>query len=249
MKKLEITASSRTGCVRTNNEDMLLIDSQTLRNGKLKRQADLHQANRFLVALADGMGGHNCGEVASADALENLSYFIADLPVKMTAGQLNEYICQWLKSINTMLESKGLLDPTYRNMGTTLVALLFYENEFYWMNCGDSRLYRLHNGQLTQISTDHSLARETGDRSLSSYITNCIGGGCKTSYIDFVKCTELIQSGDVLMLCSDGLNDMVDDNEICKLLERGFDADALCQVAEDAGGYDNVSVIVIRVDD
>jgi protein phosphatase len=133
-------------------------------------------------------------------------------------------------------------------MGTTLVALAYYNDEFFWMNCGDSRLYRLHEGTLVQITTDHSLSNLLGNNKHSNIITNCIGGGCKNSYIDLVLCTPDVQSGDLFLLCSDGLTDMLPDETIERMLVEGSDATALCVAAEAAGGYDNVSAIVVRVE-
>jgi protein phosphatase len=133
-------------------------------------------------------------------------------------------------------------------MGTTLVAIAYYEGEFYWMNCGDSRYYSMNSkGELHQISTDHSLNNLLGKREHSNVITNCIGGGCKTSYIDLVRCTPDIVAGGTLLLCSDGLTDMVSDDTIQQMLADGCEASALCRVAEDAGGFDNVSAVIIRV--
>ena len=133
-------------------------------------------------------------------------------------------------------------------MGTTLVAIALYEGRFYWMNCGDSRLYRLHEGKLQQLSTDHSLSNLTGEKSHSHIITNCIGGGCKSSYIDIVECSDQVASGDTFLLCSDGLSDMLDDATIERLLNDGSDANGLCRAAEAAGGFDNVSVALIHVE-
>ena len=247
MLKLEITAASRIGCVRTNNEDMILVGEWFVRNSKLRAHYSTGESDRYLVALADGMGGHSGGEVASSDTLHNLQFFFGDIPSGLKTSDFNEMIVEWLESINNILSSKGHSDPIYRNMGTTLVALAYYGGEFYWLNCGDSRLYRLHEGRLSQVTTDHSLSNLMGIDEHSSIITNCIGGGCSTSFIDMVRFTQDVQPGDVFMLCSDGLNDMVDDREIERMLSEGFDADALCQAAEDAGGYDNVSVCVISV--
>ena len=235
---IDITASSRTGCVRTNNEDMLLIGELLLRNGKMSSRVATSGSDRYLLALADGMGGHSCGEVASADTLSNLRFFFNDMPAGLKPGGFEEAICGWLKSINNI---------ACRDMGTTLVALAYYGGLFFWMNCGDSRLYRLHDGGLTQLTKDHSLNNLMGVAKHSNLITNCIGGGCKTSYIDIVECTDQVMPGDTMMICSDGLTDMISDDEIRGILSDGFDADALCQAAEDAGGRDNISVIVARM--
>lgn len=247
MYTLNISASSRTGCVRENNEDMLLIGEWYIRNGKMSTTIQTFDSDRYLLALADGMGGHNSGEVASSEALHNLQFFFNDIPGSLKPGDFTETIFEWLGSINNIIESKGLVEPQYKGMGTTLVAIAYYDKEFYWMNCGDSRLYRLHDGVLQQLTTDHSLSNLLGEEGHSNIITNCIGGGCKNSFIDLVKFTEDVLPGDTFLLCSDGLSDMLSDEEICQKLIDGYNADELCQDAETAGGFDNVSVIVVKV--
>ena len=247
--KLSISAASHVGCVRQNNEDMALVGDKFIRNGKHWTMVDTENTDfdRYLVALADGMGGHSSGEVASSEVLHNLQYYFNDLPSKMSVEDFNEAIFEWLESINNIIDSKGHVEPRYAGMGTTLVALAYYNSEFYWMNCGDSRFYRMHGSALQQLSTDHSLSNLMGSEEHSNVITNCIGGGCKTSYIDVVQCTPEVCEGDVLLLCSDGLTDMLTDMEILTLLENGADATKLCKAAELAGGYDNVSAVVIKL--
>ncbi len=243
-----ITASSRTGCVRQNNEDMVLVDSYFARNGKLVGRFDSSATDRYLLALADGMGGHSSGEVASSNVLHNLQFFFSDLPVGLSIGDFNETIYEWLSSINNIITSMGINEERYHRMGTTLVCMAYYGGHYFWMNCGDSRIYRIHNGSITQLSSDHSLSAITGMAEKSNIITNCIGGGCKNSYIDIVECTTDVLPGDVFLLCSDGLTDMLTDSEIAYLVNGGASADALCKAAEDAGGRDNVSVILARVE-
>ena len=244
--KFSITASCRTGCVRKNNEDMALVGSTLLRNESLATQIDTSTDVRYLMAVADGMGGHNSGEVASSDVLHNLQYFFSDLPVGLSIGDFNEAIYEWLESINNIIDSKGRHDQRYSKMGTTLVAMACYGGEYYWMNCGDSRIYRLHGNSLIQLSTDHSLSNLMGASERSSIITNCIGGGCKNSFIDIIRFTADVKPGDTFLLCSDGLTDMLTDGEILHALLDGLDADELCQMAEAAGGRDNVSAIIAR---
>ena len=245
--KISITASSRMGCVRSNNEDMVLVDQWCVRNGVLKTEVDTDTIDRYLIALADGVGGHNSGEVASSDVLHNLQFFFSDLPLGLDISHFNETIYEWLTSINNIIESKSSYDERYNRMGTTLVAFAFYGREFYWMNCGDSRIYRFHNGKLTQLSTDHSLSTLVGDTGHSNIITNCIGGGCKHSFIDIVQCSADVLPGDVFLLCSDGLTDMLPDSRIAQLLAAGKNADVLCKEAELAGGFDNVSVVIATI--
>ncbi len=247
MFELHITAASHVGCVRTNNEDMLYVNGQFIRDGEHATTINTDEAGRSLIALADGMGGHNSGEVASSDVLHNLQFFFDDMPEGLEPGSLYETICDWLDSINNIIDAKGKSDAQYFGMGTTLVALVYYQGDFFWMNCGDSRFYRMRNGQLQQVSTDHSLSNLLGRSEHTNVITNCIGGGCTTSYIDMVKYTADVAVGDVFLLCSDGLSDMVPDATIERLLAEGADAHALCLAAEEAGGFDNVSAIVIHV--
>ena len=196
MYEFDITACSRVGCIRDNNEDMILIGDHFIRDNETETTVSLNENERFLFALADGMGGHNCGEVASSDVLHNLQFFYHDIPASLGIADFNESIYEWLNSMNNIIDSKGRADIQFKNMGTTLVALAYYENNFYWLNCGDSRLYRLHDGRLIQMTTDHSLSNLMGSKEHSNIITNCIGGGCTTSYIDIVQCTNEVESGD-----------------------------------------------------
>ena len=169
------------------------------------------------------------------------------MPTGLSVPDFNEAIVEWLDSINNIIDSKGHSDPRYYCMGTTLVGFAYYGGEFFWMNCGDSRVYRLHEGQLTQLSTDHSLNNLMGANERSHLITNCIGGGCDTSYIDLVKCSDIVVPGDIFMLCSDGLTDMMANEDICTLQRQEATGDRLCSAAIDAGGYDNVTVCVIKI--
>lgn len=249
MAHFYITASSRVGCVRANNEDMIMLDHDFIRDAVESKTIDLTSSERLILALADGMGGHKCGEVASSEVLHSLRYFFGDLPNNLPADEFATSIRKWLMSISLEINSRGLANPAYSDMGTTVVALAYLAGEYYWMNCGDSRLYLLHKGELRQLTTDHSLSQVLGLKEHSSQIVNCIGGGCKDCYIDIEKITEKIEVGDKLLICSDGLTDMISDDIICQRMMDGCDADTLCQMAEDAGGFDNVSVIVVHVEE
>ena len=243
---MELSAASRIGCVRHDNEDMILAGYQFIRDDEYRTQLELGERDRYMMAVADGMGGHLSGEVASSDVLHNLQFFFSDLPVGLNASSFNEMIVGWLESINMILDSKGKADEQYKGMGTTLVALAYYDGDFYSMNCGDSRLYRLRNEELVQLTTDHSLSSLMGDQKHSSVITNCIGGGCTNSFIDVVHIVD-IQDGDTYLLCSDGLTDMMSDNRLSILLAEGADANDLCNAAIVRGGFDNVSACLIKV--
>ncbi len=247
MSRIVLTAASRVGCVRSNNEDMVLAYDKYVRGEAYQTEFMTENADRFVIAVADGMGGHKAGEVASADALTNLHYFVNDLPKGLSIGEFNEMMMEWLSSVNQIITSKGHVDPRLAEMGTTLVGVVFYNGRYYWMNCGDSRLYRFRQEKLTQLSTDHSLNNLKGEKRHSNIITNCIGGGCKSPYLDLYEFTEDFLSGDVYLLCSDGLSDMVPDESIERLMQANASANRLCEAAIEAGGYDNVSACVFSV--
>ena len=246
MITIHVSAASRVGCVRHQNEDMILVENRFIRNEELRTIIELTKNDRLILAVADGMGGHNRGDVASSDVLHNLQFFFHDLPTGLEPGSFNEMIVGWLESINNYVASKGRADEQFKGMGTTLVALAYYEGNIYSMNCGDSRLYRFRHGELTQLTTDHSLSNMLGSERRTSVITNCIGGGCTSSYIDIVMMTDDVLKGDVYMLCSDGLTDMLTDKSISALLADGAEANDLCQAAITAGGLDNVSCCLIK---
>ena len=248
MSRIVLTAASRVGCVRSNNEDMVLAYDKLLRSDAYKTEFMTENTDRFIIALADGMGGHNAGEVASEETLSNLKYFIHDLPRGLAPGEMNEMMVEWLNSVNKMINSRGLMDTSKLDMGTTLVGVLYYGERYYWMNCGDSRLYRLRDGQLTQLTVDHSLTKNDGSQRHSNVITNCIGAGFKDSYIDFYEFTNDVLPGDTYLLCSDGLNDMITDLEIQELMVANKTANQLCEAAIEAGGFDNVSTCVFHIE-
>ena len=248
MNKIVLTAASRVGNVRSNNEDMVLAYDRFIRSDIYQTVFSPDNLDRFIVAVADGMGGHNAGEIASEMVMQNLKFYFNDLPKGLTAGELEETMNEWLQAIHQNVNARGRANRSMAEMGTTLVALLYYGNRYYWMNCGDSRLYRLRDGELAQLTTDHSLINSTGEKKHSNVITNCIGAGCKDTFIDMIEFTPDFLPGDTYLLCSDGLNDMLKDEIICEMLKKETTtANVLCEEAIKAGGYDNVSACVLRV--
>ena len=103
MKKLYVTAASWRGCVRNNNEDMILVGSSFIRNDDFKTTMELSESRRAMIAVADGMGGHNSGEVASSEALHNLQFFFSDIPSGLSADGINQMMADWLESINNII--------------------------------------------------------------------------------------------------------------------------------------------------
>ncbi|MBR1879747.1 MAG: serine/threonine-protein phosphatase [Prevotella sp.] len=248
MSKIVLTAASRVGNVRSNNEDMILAFDRFIRSDIYQTVLAPENLDRFIVAVADGMGGHNAGEVASELVMQNLKFYVKDLPKGLSSGELEEAINDWLQSVHQTVNARGRVNKSMSDMGTTLVGLLYYGKRYFWMNCGDSRLYRLRDGQLEQITTDHSLINAEGEKKHSNVITNCIGAGCDDTFIDMIEFTDDFKIGDTYVLCSDGLNDMVPDVIIARMLQEGATANDLCEEAIAAGGYDNVSVCVLRVE-
>ena len=248
MSKITLTAASRIGCVRSNNEDMVLAYDKLIRSDVYSNEFDTETIDRFVIAVADGMGGHNAGEVASSDVLGNLKFYMGDLPRGLASGEFMDMMHDWLQSVNQIITSKGHADPSMLEMGTTLVGIVFYNKKYYWMNCGDSRIYRFRNGELELLSNDHSLSNARGEKKHSNVITNCIGAGIRIPYMDMFEFTDEFLSGDTYMLCTDGLNDMISDERIKQLMCEHANANTLCEAAIEAGGFDNVSVCIFTVD-
>lgn len=247
MRDILISASSQLGCVRSNNEDMILVSDRLVRNDIMNCRIRLTDTDRFVAAVADGMGGYKAGEVASEETLSNLSFFVGDLPVGLNSDSLKTLFDNWTDSINKILASKGSVDPKLTMMGTTLVSVVYYNGMFFWINSGDSRLYRWRNNALKQISVDHKPSYSSSCRETAGMVTNCIGAGSTSSYIDMTEFTDDIEAGDIYVLCSDGLSDMISDDDMNSIIISDGDADALCRAAVQAGGCDNVSVCMIKI--
>jgi protein phosphatase len=249
---LEIASCTDPGMVRSHNEDSIAADPA---NG--------------LVVLADGMGGYNAGEVASGMAttviVTEMQQMLAGAAPHQIDPRTNQEIArrlvreQVLKA-NTSIYQAAQSQPQYAGMGTTLVVGLFYDNRVLVAHLGDSRLYLLRQNKLKQITRDHSLLQEQIDSGLISaeqakhaqhknLVTRALG-------IDPSVEPEMheypTRPGDLYLLCSDGLNDMVDDEDIAMTLQAlganlNLAAQQLVQMANDNGGRDNVSVILVRV--
>jgi len=249
---LEIATCTDPGMVRSHNEDSIAADPA---NG--------------LVVLADGMGGYNAGEVASGMATTVIITEIRQLLGKAQPYDVdqktNEEIAgrlvreQVLKA-NSSIYAAAQSQPQYAGMGTTLVVCLFYDNRMLAAHLGDSRLYLLRDGKFKQVTRDHSLLQEQIDSGIitaeqakkaahKNLVTKALG-------IDPVVEPEIheypTKPGDVYLLCSDGLCDMVEDEDIGMTLQAlggnlKLAAQQLVQMANDNGGRDNVSVILVRV--
>ncbi|MEW6165288.1 MAG: Stp1/IreP family PP2C-type Ser/Thr phosphatase [Pseudomonadota bacterium] len=242
---------SDAGRVRSNNEDSVLANAQL-----------------GLAVLADGMGGYNAGEVASGMATAVLGSelehaFATRLPHEMDPGGevlARAALRDVIGRTNAAIHQAAISQPKYAGMGTTLVAALFYDDRVAVAHVGDSRLYRMRGESLDQLTRDHSLLQEQIDSGMltpeqarlsqnKNLVTRALG-------VDTTVDTEInefaVQPGDIYLLCSDGLNDMVEDDEIALGLgslsaNLPLCAEQLVQMANDNGGRDNVSVILAKV--
>lgn len=249
---LEVVQRTDPGRVRSHNEDAVFSDAAT-----------------GIVVLADGMGGYNAGEVASGMATTLLAAQLAgalgerapqNLDTDEARGLARQYLLECIGEANAAVFRAAESQPQYQGMGTTLVAGLFYDNTLTLAHVGDSRCYRLRGGTLTQITKDHSLLQEQIDSGLYSpeqarretpknLVTRALG---VEAIVEIDIEDHAVDSGDIYLLCSDGLSDMVGDAEIAMTLEflaanLELAATQLVQMANDNGGRDNISVILIRV--
>lgn len=215
-----------------------------------------------LVVLADGMGGYAAGEVASDIAVSVITDVIQQhfLHQPIVPDELWQVLVDAVLEANTAIIAAALDEPTYRGMGATLVAGLFDQDRLIVAHAGDSRAYRLRNGMLTVITRDHSVLQERIDAGLitveqarSSSIRNLVTRALGVESELAVEVREhAVEQGDVFLFCSDGLNDMLDDDEIAQVLRLGRGelkqtCAALVSAANEAGGADNISVVLVGI--
>jgi len=246
--KLRITAVCDVGCVRQNNEDMILVGKKLLRDDRLQGAVEPDEETPvFIVAVADGMGGANAGEVASQMVLEMFREGVYGLASSLDDEALKMAINSLCLEIHQKVLQDGMADAATRGMGSTLVGLLYYEGRLALINAGDSRLYRYRNGTLMQISRDHSLRNLSGNSDApSNVIVNSFGGGT-AFYVDFEPAGKKTLVGDIFLLCSDGVSDMLSDEEIEEVLAKEGFEDALLETSKNKGGEDNITYVLVEV--
>jgi serine/threonine protein phosphatase PrpC len=235
--RLVFAAATDVGRMRKNNEDSYL-------------------SSQPVAAVADGMGGHSAGEVASAIAIEELAALGSRGPWENETAATDD-LKQAILRANRRIREMAASDRKLNGMGTTLVALLEDGDMVHVANVGDSRGYLLRQGELSQVTVDHSLVQElVDDGRLSpedaerhpqrSVITRALGIDPE---VEFDLFTYKLQVGDRLLLCSDGLSDVVEPSQIRKVLLRFRSAQhaarQLVTVANEQGGPDNITVIVV----
>lgn len=231
------TYLSDTGKKRTNNEDQCLLNFS-------------NHTSTCQAILADGMGGHNAGEVASELAVQFMFYRMSRKD-KISEESMFDFIIE----SNRAIFEQSLLDASQKGMGTTLTACHISQDRLIWGHVGDSRLYHYSSNNLIQITTDDTLNQKFKDEGLRS------SKGTEHILLKALGTKEVVtpSTGSIILdtsiahrflLCSDGLTDLVDDNSIQDILSitsAKLAAESLVALANQRGGKDNVSVIVFDV--
>lgn len=251
--KLRYAGNTHVGIKRSHNEDNLLV---------------VQEQNLYMVA--DGMGGHASGEVASEMAVQTVAEFFEETsadddvtwPYKMEKARRYEEnrLAAGIKLANLRIYETASQNAAQRGMGTTICAISFSGDSAYLGHVGDSRIYRLRGDEMTQVTEDHSLLndyikmKDLTEQEIENFphknvIVRALGMK-ETVQVD-VKYEEP-QPGDLYMLCSDGLNGMVTDPDIREVMIEHRDdleacCDALIQAANDGGGNDNTTVVCVEV--
>lgn len=247
--KLDITGLTDVGKKRSHNEDSIGSDREL-----------------GLAVLADGMGGYKSGEIASAMAVNMILEEVRAGIRAIRRGEIDNetgfskeslLIKAAIAKANATIFQTAQSQPQCQGMGTTLVAAMFYDDRMTVAHIGDSRLYRLRNDQFEQITVDHSLLQELIDKgfytpeeakhSLNKNLVTRAMGIESDVRADLQE--DVVMPGDVYLLCSDGLSDLVEDEEMHLTLNKYGDnlakvAEVLVQMANEKGGKDNISVIL-----
>ncbi|MBX7149739.1 Stp1/IreP family PP2C-type Ser/Thr phosphatase [bacterium] len=239
------------GRKRNHNEDSFLINE-----------------NLRLFVIADGMGGHSGGEFASRLAVSTIEEVIQGINsdpeatvisgVNTDEAEYGDRLKYAIQMASSKIYDRALYDTALKGMGTTTVAAIFYDRELYIANVGDSRAYLFHANKIRQVTVDHSLVSEQVQAGvisqkdakahrLKNIITRSVGYQEEVE-IDLEKFE--VHMGDKLLLCSDGLSNMVEDGDIEKIVTTHSPKEAckkLVDAANQGGGEDNVSVVIVEV--
>ncbi len=250
--KIDFAELTDTGRVREHNEDAIGSDGDI-----------------GLMVLADGMGGYNAGEVASGIAVQIVAELASEGADREERNDIDPHSGMMRQSIvlrdavyraNKIIYQTAQSQTHCEGMGTTIVACMFYDDKVSVAHVGDSRAYRLRGGQLDQVTLDHSLLQELVDRGFYSaeeaqrstnrnYVTRALG---VEPTVEVEVHEYEVLPDDIYLLCSDGLCDMVEDEDIHLTISTFNDSldvvgQQLVDLANDHGGRDNVSVMLAQV--
>ncbi len=239
---MEAFAKTHTGKVRTNNEDCYFISEQGPK----------------LFIVADGMGGHNAGEVASQVAVDAVKSFVEnEIDGAKSLELIEEMLLGSIRHANAEVYELSKTKENMEGMGTTLTLLLVVEDMMYFAHVGDSRAYLYKEESLEQITNDHSLVGElvragtiTEEQARvhpqKNILTNAVGTAL-TVKIDILH--RIVENG-VILLCSDGLTNHVHEEEIIRIMTAHSELEHLCDAlidkANDKGGQDNITVVAVK---
>ena len=237
--QFEMNGITHQGMVRINNEDSIITLPEL-----------------GIAILADGMGGHQAGEVASSMAVEMIKQFYSDNGNHDPSG---DHLQEAIELANTAVFELSQERPECAGMGTTIVVSHFVDGKIITGHVGDSRMYRLRDDELAQVTRDHSVVQELVSRGFMSQeeASSSMNKNLVTRALGIEATVEpdinedTCESGDVYLLCSDGLSDVVSDEVIHQTLTENLDnletaSQKLVDVANEAGGPDNVSVVLVR---
>lgn len=245
---VEINAVCDMGRQRQNNEDMVLAGTAFLRNAELDWQQMELGTEPVLFAVSDGMGGHNAGEQASEFVLRRMDNLLRAVPAGLSEEQIKHLLDEKIPEVHQQLNQVGNQNPTMKGMGCTFTGFWYYSGQFYFIHVGDSRLYRLRGKYIAQLTRDHSLQKMLNNASIpANHIGNCFGGGVSAFFYDFENLHDRVLPEDTFLLCSDGLNGELEDEVMEELLLSGSAAGGLVAKANELGGRDNISCLVVRV--
>ena len=243
---------SHVGKVRKNNEDYCM--------GEIIQTEDDCIG---IFALADGMGGHKKGEVASKIAVDSIIDFLKENILKscgIKMDYLDDVIKQGYNYANQKIFDKVLEDSSCEGMGTTLVVAVIYKDDMIMANVGDSRGYLLHNDEFRRITRDHSVVEELVNANLiteeearvhprRNQITRAMGAE-EIIIVDIFR--EKVEKGDMILLATDGLTGCVEDEDIKNIIKQDKDIKEICEdlinQANDNSGKDNISIILSKID-
>jgi protein phosphatase len=239
---LRVWGQTDVGLKRKENQDSILVDT------------DIQ-----LFIVADGMGGHRGGEVASAMAVEMLQKHLSENIVEgLSSREVRQVFSDGYNLANRKIYHRSSIEqPELKGMGTTMVAILIYEDKIFIANVGDSRAYLIKEPYMWQVTEDHSYVNEQIRAGMveneselfmaRNVITRSVGYEADIN-IDILE--RDLQVGEVYLLCSDGLSGLVNDKEILKIIQQNKIESVVSQcieAAKMAGGDDNVSVLLIEI--
>lgn len=265
---LEIAALTHRGRVRTTNQDQFAAMRRT-RTGTVLASSlagdDFanSQEHSWLLVVADGLGGHVSGEVASAAAMSTILNFgnkLGSWIMRPTDGLRDDFaerVELYARAIQRELQQQAESNPELAGMATTITAAYIYGSDAMVVNVGDSRSYLLRSGKTHQITRDHTLAQDLQEKGMSlehtapyrNLLTRCFDTAGKPVSFDVFHFT--LQPDDRILLCSDGLTDMVSDQAIKSIVMLASSTKKACEqlvtAALDNGGRDNATVVLARV--